>query len=360
MQTHDLVAVYRDKSDEELLTLAQESQQLTPEANAALKGELSRRRMSPAQKISAPEDKQESTQSASPEVRRLADSQTVTSFVAAVLSLYHKHFWLFVGIMAPAVLVGYIAVVSSGHAGREIARQLPRGFGFADHFGQILEIWFLNLAGYLTSWMALSFSFGATCTALGETAVGRMPSVRGCFIHLRERIGSILGVSLLLFVLLLVALAAAGLLALSILWILRQVEYRPSIFAIQGFSFSCVTLALLIFSRLWLAVPAVVFDNCGMWQAIFRSDEVTEGKWGILAILLVKSVLGGYIAGKIPFWLMVQIWPYVQLPWWVPTVASIAAVTIIEPFMFIGFGLLYLQMSALPPVLVDQAVPRLA
>jgi len=81
---------------------------------------------------------------------------------------------------------------------------------------------------------------------------------------------------------------------------------------------------------------------------MFRSDELTEGKWLILAVLLAKSLIGGYIAGMFPFWLAGWIWSYVRLPLWSLSVASIAGVTIVEPFMFIGFALLYTRMSAEP------------
>jgi len=88
-------------------------------------------------------------------------------------------------------------------------------------------------------------------------------------------------------------------------------------------------------------------DNCRIGQAMFRSDELTEGKWLTLAILLAKSLIGGYIAGMIPFWLAGWIWAYVRVPWQFLTVASIAAVTAVEPFMFIGFALLYVRTAAL-------------
>ena len=78
---------------------------------------------------------------------------------------------------------------------------------------------------------------------------------------------------------------------------------------------------------------------------MFRSDELTEGKWLTLAILLAKSLIGAYIAGMFPFWLAGWIWAYVRLPRQFLAVVSIAGVTAVEPFMFIGFALLYVRMS---------------
>lgn len=82
---------------------------------------------------------------------------------------------------------------------------------------------------------------------------------------------------------------------------------------------------------------------------MFRSDKLTEGKWWTLAVLLAKSLIGGYIAGMCPFWLA-SIIHFSVLPgsWfqWILTIASMIAVTVVEPTMFVGFALLYLKMTA--------------
>ncbi len=57
---------------------------------------------------------------------------------------------------------------------------------------------------------------------------------------------------------------------------------------------------LLVFSRFGLSVPALVLDNGGVSQAMFRSDELTEGKWVTLAILLAKSLIGGTLREYFP------------------------------------------------------------
>jgi hypothetical protein len=55
-----------------------------------------------------------------------------------------------------------------------------------------------------------------------------------------------------------------------------------------------------------------------------------------------------------PFWLVSFIPANAQLPSWFPwalTAASIAGVTVIEPTLFIGFALMYLQLAAVLPIL---------
>jgi len=51
-----------------------------------------------------------------------------------------------------------------------------------------------------------------------------------------------------------------------------------------------------------------------------------------------------------PFWLASFIHHTVPLPsWfaWILTIASMIAVTVVEPTMFVGFALIYLKMTAL-------------
>src|SRR5206468_2003049 len=121
----------------------------------------------------------------------------------------------------------------------------------------------------------------------------------------------------------------------------------------NGFTFLIVSysfgfLALLVFSRFGLAIPALVLDNHRVGQSIFRSDELTEGKWLILAALLVKSLVVGYVVGMCPFWLARWIPADASLPPWFPwvlNVASIAGVTVVEPTLFVGLALLYTRTS---------------
>ena len=132
-------------------------------------------------------------------------------------------------------------------------------------------------------------------------------------------------------------------------------------FAIQLLFIASTGFAVLLISRFALAVPAVVLDKYGVAQALFRSDELTEGKWLTLAALLTKSLAGGYVAALLPFWLAAWVAENTLLPSWSPWVlnaASIIGVTLVEPTMFIGFALLY---ASAPSVLSTENaafVPR--
>jgi len=155
---HDLAVAYQTKTDEELLHLAENPEQLTPEAHSALKSELANRRIDSDARSNVREENEESKR---PQrisgTQPLRESGSVSEFVSEVLRVYHVHFWLFVRLIAPAVVIGYVAIVGGRHEGQEIARHLPRGFELIGHETEVFELFVAKVAGVLVSWMAFSF-----------------------------------------------------------------------------------------------------------------------------------------------------------------------------------------------------------
>jgi hypothetical protein len=355
MHVQDLVEAYRRKTDEELLELAGAQEQLTADAQLALRGELSRRRISIPEDFGASQNiihSHDSSPTLNTERLQSSQPQNIPDFLGEVLRTYHNHFWLYFKLTLPAVIIGTTAIIVGRHEGREIARHLPRDLEVLSHRTEILEIWVANLSAYLTSWMAFSFSFGAICVALEEARAGFTPSAWRSLLNLRERFTPFLRLCLLLFVLVLMAEAASTLLVSGVFWGFHQWGVRASGFLIKVVSFGTVGLTLLVLTRFALAVPAVILDDYRVGQSMFRSDELARGKLLTLAALLAKSLIGGYIAGMCPFWLASFIHVTVPLPsWfsWILTAASIIGVTLVEPTMFVGFALLYLKFSDLGP-----------
>ena len=124
MQIQNLTKLYQTKTDEELLQLAANSEQLTSEAYSVLVSELARRRIDVTEYLEEQIEKDEkaSTRGLSPP----SHPSGVGEFLGEVLRIYHDKFWFFIKLVAPAVVVGYIAVLMGLNEGREIARQLLR------------------------------------------------------------------------------------------------------------------------------------------------------------------------------------------------------------------------------------------
>lgn len=348
MQIEDLVKVYQAKSDGELIQLAVAPELLTTEARLALQGELSRRRINLADESPNNGEVQAFRKSAtggSPQT----EWQGVGDFVTEVLRTYHNHFWLYFRITAPAVIISTIALLTARHEVREISRHLPRGVELLSHRTEILEIGLINCSSLFVSWMSFYFAFGTICIALEEGVAGFTPSAWSSFVHIRERLSPFLHLSLLLLGLVVAAEGVSIVLGTGVFWILHRLQVYRSGFMFWAVTYALTGLALLVASRFSLAVPAVILDDFSVGQAMFRSDELTQGKWPALGALLAKSIIGGYVAGMCPFWLASHVRVSAPLPSWFPwilTIASVIAVTVVEPTMFVGFALLYLKTSA--------------
>lgn len=347
MHIEYLAKAYEAKTDEELLQLAGEANDLTPDAFTALRSEMARRRIDAPDLV--PDASKAGAIRQSPGAFPGVEATSVAEFVAEAIGVYHRRFWLFLMLVAPAAAIGWFAIVTGRHESTEIARHIPRGIEGNRHFIEIVEIGLANLAGLFGSWIAFSFSFAAISVAVQKLATGFVPSIAECFISVRNRLGPFLRLSSLLFAFLLIAEGAAILLLqFGILWVLWRLPIHVTPSIISLIFFACFGLGLVVISRFSLAIPALILDNCKVGESVFRSDEYTEGKWLVLTALVAKSVVGGYVAAMVPFWTASSILGNMLVPWWFNwalTAASIAAASVVEPTMFIGFTLLYLQRS---------------
>jgi hypothetical protein len=353
MQFHELAASFRNKTDDELLRLAAEVDQLTPEGQAALLGEISRRRLDiPSQQ--EPADRHpETVQHAPARERAIARAFGVGEFIAEVASAYHLHWWLFVRLITPAVVIAYLATLIVNGEIRQIEPHTYwRELSAARLIQAELTLCLLRLGQYLISWLAFCLVFAAVCSVVPQSQLGGSPSIWDCFGVVRNRIGPFLQLSLLLFVLFLGMQTVAGGVLVGTSALTYTHHFRMTRLENLLLPYALSYLAILIFSRFGLAVPAFLREGCGVGKAMFRSDELTAGQWLPLAALLAKTAIAGYVAGMMPFWLAGWFFTGVRVPWWFDNalvVLSIAGVSAVEPMLFVGLTLLYEKQSALIP-----------
>ncbi|PYX84215.1 MAG: hypothetical protein DMG70_06765 [Acidobacteria bacterium] len=106
MHIEHLAKAYETKTDEELLQLASQANELTPEAYAALRSELARPRINTAEDF-RPELMDDGAKARkAPGVLVAGDASGVAEFVGQALGVYHGHFWFFIKLVAPAVAIG--------------------------------------------------------------------------------------------------------------------------------------------------------------------------------------------------------------------------------------------------------------
>jgi hypothetical protein len=344
MDFQSLATLYRTKTADELLYLAAQRSELTSDAYAALSAELATRRIEFDANCDAPAASSTDSRTDIPSVH-----VKTGEFIEEVLRFYNQNRWTFMKLVFPAIVVGTIAVIWGRHESREISQHLYREGGILRHPIGIVEIGLATWGSYLVSWIAFCFSFGAICSAVEQVHAGFAASIPDSVADVRQRLVPFLRLSLILWLVFVILVIVAMLFIVTILSVTEPHPTRARGLGIYVLSLGLFGLVALILSRFSLAMPALILDDYSVKRAMFRSDTMTRSNWPILAALLFKSIAGGYVAGMLPFWLARWIPASINLPsWfsWILTTASIAAVTVVEPIMFIGFALLYLKTSA--------------
>ena len=265
--------------------------------------------------------------------------------------LYRRHFWLFVGLTAvPGVFALALTLAQAGFQ----AAVMPEP-GAAPDAGPAPEDvaaavgFFLTMLGSMVIyWVVYMIAFGATTFAVSEIYVGRTVSIRPVLGRLRGRIGSLIlllvwiGMRLAAlgfggFVLVALALGAAG-------------AASPVLGGLLALLFAAATLGALLFMtlRYGLAVPALIVEELSPHAAVRRSIELSEGRLGRVALLVLCATLityatvvlfqGPFLAAAMiagletttGFWLNV-----------VGAVTGTVGTTLTTPFMIIGLALIY-------------------
>jgi len=357
MDFQSLASLYRTKTDDELLNLAEQRTTLTSEAWVALSAELAIRRIdfdsiAGMDAPDSPPDTNSGSRTEKPSIRLKTGE-----FIEEVLRFYHQNRWTFMKLIFPAVVVGTAAVIGGRYESHEISQHLYRENGIVRLQVGLVEIGMATWGSYLVSWIAFCLAFGGICAAVEQVHAGLDASISDAFAAVYERLGPLLRLSFILWLGFVMVVAIEMVFIVTILSVTEPDSGR-----VRGLSivaFLLFGLGALLLSRFSLAMPALILDDYSIKAAMLRSNDLTRSNWPILAALLFKSIAGGYVAGMLPFWLVRWIPASITLPsWfsWILTTASIEFVTVVEPIMFIGFALLYLKTAVSSSVGERQAV----
>ena len=269
---------------------------------------------------------------------------TTRAFLGDVFRLYRRHRWLFLKLVIPAVVFGYIAVIGAAHKSTEIIQHLPRGRGILQHQLEMFEALLIRMGGFFVSWLVYCFAFAGICSAVAELEKGELPNAESSLEPARRVLWPVMRISSALFF----ALLTGWILILFLVTYIvakTRMPWTGGAWLLGLFA----SLGLLVLSRFGLAVPAAVLDGLNARSSFLRSDEFTEGRWTILLVLVIEYVGGSLAAAWFPFWVADLVLRDLPNPMWLNWVlyaCSIFASALIQPTMFVGFALLYLRTKA--------------
>jgi Membrane domain of glycerophosphoryl diester phosphodiesterase len=269
-------------------------------------------------------------------------------------SLYRRHFWLFVGIMAlPSLLALAFGVVVAIASPQPVSPEsmASNDVNPAEIIGGV--VWFVvAIIGMAAVYfITYAVALGATTVAVSELYLGRAISIRAAYTPMRGKVGRL--------ALLLILISVRMFVALFLMLIVAFVSGVVGAFAAPILAPLFVIGAFMAAAAVWVwmmiryavAVPAVVLEDETPSAAIRRSIELTSGNllrvfallaftmvitYAVLAIFQGPFVFAGIVAGpesSTAFWLNLA-----------GTITGSIGGAFTGPLMIVAFAVLYYDL----------------
>ena len=255
--------------------------------------------------------------------------------------------------LLPAALFGYLIVFFELQKANEVLRHVPRGPAISHYMAEVLEADAFRVGGFLLEWILYCFAFSGIAVAVRKLIEGECPVAEECFTPVREKVGPLIGLSLVLALLMVIAFAVLEAVATFL--------YLGFIDSLRAFwmvwPLCVVFLTSLAVARFGSALPALILDNCVVCQSLIRSFKLTKGNWTILALLVLESVGGSYVIYQLVATLVKMPVVHRFAPEeirWATVALSLIMGILLQPPMLIGFSLLYIRRSQRSQVLLAE------
>ena len=269
-------------------------------------------------------------------------------------SLYRRHFWLFVGIMALPSLLGlaFGVLIAIGSPQPVSSETMAAGeVSPAEIIGGVVWFVFAMIGMAAVYFITYAVALGATTVAVSELYMGRPITIRSAYTPMRGKVGRLallmILVSLRMFgVFLLVGFVAAvsGAIASIGFPILAPLFVLAAFVGAAG-----VWIWMMI--RYAVAVPAVVLENETAASAIRRSVELTSGNFLRVFALLAFTMVITYAVLAIfqgPFaFAGVMAGPETSTGFWLNLMGTITGSiggAFTGPLMIVAFAVLYYDL----------------
>lgn len=269
-------------------------------------------------------------------------------------SLYRRHFWLFVGIMALPSLIalGFGVVVAVFNPQPVNPESVAAGETQpAEILGAVA--WFVAamIGMLIVYFIAYAVALGATTVAVSELYLGRPITIRAAYAPLRGKVGR-LALLLVLLGVRMIGVLFLGLLAVGIAVAVGTIGSPIlGVLVMLGGMAAAVALWVWVILRYAVSVPAAVLEDETATSAIQRSIDLTRGSLGRVLVLLMFTMIITYAVLAIfqgPFLIAAAMaGPETSGGFWfnlLGTITGSIGGAFTAPLMIVAFAVLYYDL----------------
>jgi hypothetical protein len=212
-------------------------------------------------------------------------------------SLYRRHFWLFVGIMAlPSLIALAFGVVVAVFNPQPVNPESVAAGETqpAEILGAVA--WFVAamIGMLIVYFIAYAVALGATTVAVSELYLGRSITIRAAYAPLRGKVGR-LALLLVLLGVRMIGVLFLGFLAVGIAVAVGMIGSPIlGVLVMLGGMAAAVALWVWVILRYAVSVPAAVLEDETATSAIQRSIDLTRGSLGRVLVLLLFTMIITY------------------------------------------------------------------
>ena len=271
-----------------------------------------------------------------------------------MFALYREKFPRWFAITAPTSLLAAAVLWVANQRIRALYAGIPI-LELKYHLGVVVAAGVVRFGSYFLSWLLGSFALAAIATEINNASIEDVDSV---WIHdshqpAREHFGGLVLAALFTSCAFLAAAAVAGFVESAAIKLVGWSHFARFNYVV---SVAGIVVVASIVSWLGMSIPLIVAGDTGVWAALKKSVELSNGYEGALFWLVVQSVAGSLAAWYATVYGLRLVTP-VQLQYtvwygWLVYIAAILAGAAVEPPLFIGFSILanpeQLKISVLP------------
>jgi hypothetical protein len=259
-----------------------------------------------------------------------------------VFILYRKQFARWFGVTAPSSLLAAVVLLMADGKIRAIYSGIPRG-EIQYHSGEVAEAFVVRFGSFFVSWLLGCFTLAAITTIVSGLDVGEGDEVwiSDSQQRAREHFGQLFVAALLTFGLFLAGMAVVSFIEVTVGRVLSPAHFMRYNFAA---ALAGTVIVASIVSWFGIAIPLILRDNIGAFAALKKSVRASNGYEVFLFLLIIESVVGGYVAWYATHYGFALLLPasfkYGGWYGWVVYFVAVLAAAAIEPPLFIGLSLL--------------------